>query len=168
VRYWRTITVDFVAKQRERTGGWALRTTKLRLSRKLIFVSGLLTCFGCALHGERPVDAAENILVPEMVRVLRDQIRRTPLENLAEVLLRPEVKPETARLLFDAYDDFIALLGDDDKRAQLKKLPADEIGEDKVFREARDLGRRFQDGLDRLFFEEDEFLRKLIRKYGVF
>ena len=168
VRYWRTITVDFVAKQRERTGGWALRTIKLRLSRKLIFVSGLLTCFGCALRGERPVDAEDHIVVPEMVRFLRDQIRRTPLESLAEVLLRPAVQPATVRQLFDAYDDFIALLGDEDKRNHLKKLPADEIGRDPLFTEARKLGFRFQDGLDRLFFEEDDLLRMLIRKYGVF
>lgn len=168
VRYWRTITVDFVAKQRERTGGWALRTIKLRLSRKLIFVSGLLTCFGCSLRDVRPVDAAGHFVVPEMVHFLRDQIRRTPLESLAEVLLRPDVTPGTVRLLFDAYDDFIGLLADEDKRARLKKLPADELGEDALFREARDLGRRFQDGLDRLFFEEDALLRELIRKYGVF
>lgn len=168
VRYWRTITVDFVAKQRERTSGWALRTIKLRLSRKLIFVNGLLTCFGCALRDVRPVDAAGHFVVPEMVRFLREQIRRTPLESLAEVLLRPEVTPETVRRLFDAYNDFIGLLADGDKRERLKKLPADAIGEDALFREARTLGVRFQDGLDRLFFEEDALLRELIRKYGVF
>lgn len=171
VRYWRTVTVDFVSKQRERADGWALRNAKLRMSRKLIFVSGMLTCFSFVLFGKdtQLTDTTGQPLAPVLVRFLRDRIRRTPLENLAEALLRPNVKPETARTLFDSYDAFVGILEVDENRKRLKALPLDDnLGKDPLFREVSGLGRKFQEGLDKLFFEEDEILSKLIRHHGVF
>jgi hypothetical protein len=48
-RYWRTLAVDFAYKRRQRAGrGWALRTAKLRLSRKLTYAAGLVMCYSCA------------------------------------------------------------------------------------------------------------------------
>src|SRR5947209_1149142 len=50
VRFWRTMAVDFASKQRDRAGsGWGLRNAKLRMSRKLIFASGVLVCFSANL-----------------------------------------------------------------------------------------------------------------------
>jgi hypothetical protein len=50
VRFWRTMAVDFASQQRDRAGeGWGLRNAKLRMSRKLIFATGLLVCFSCNL-----------------------------------------------------------------------------------------------------------------------
>lgn len=49
-RYWRTMAVDFAYKQRTRPdGGFALRNFKLRLSRKLLFLAGMVACFECHL-----------------------------------------------------------------------------------------------------------------------
>jgi predicted nucleotidyltransferase len=55
-RYWRTVTVDFAYKQRQRSDeGWALRVIKLRLSRKLTYISGLLMCFACEFDEPKPM-----------------------------------------------------------------------------------------------------------------
>jgi hypothetical protein len=45
-RYWRTVTLDFVYKQRAEAGKkWALRNAKLRMSRKLVFASACFVGF---------------------------------------------------------------------------------------------------------------------------
>ena len=170
VRYWRTVTVDFVYKQRDREGSWALRNAKLRMSRKLIFVSGMLSCFAPELAGGRRrfSDARGKIAVPALVRFLLDRIAVRPLDALAEAALRPAVSAATARALFEAYDAFLGVLSDEDKREHLKKLTFDDLGSDALFKETSGLGYRFQEALDDLFFGADAELARLLRKYGVF
>lgn len=172
VRYWRTVTVDFVYKQRDREYGWALRNTKLKMSRKLIFVSGLLSCFSFELspEGGRHLRGANGRLeIPRVIAALRDRVAMRPLDQLALAALRPAVKPETARALFEEYDAFLAMLQDDEQRARLKRLTFEDLDRgDALFRDASRIGRRFQEALTRLFFEEDEALRRLVLEYGVF
>ena len=62
----------------------------------------------------------------------------------------------------------MGILADPDKRGRLKRLSLDDLGKDTIFRDVVHLGRDFQKGLDKLFFEEDELLFKLIKGYGVF
>jgi predicted nucleotidyltransferase len=171
VRYWRTVTVDFVYKQRERADGWALRNAKLRMSRKLIFVSGLLTCFAPELfapEGETWLDGEGNVDTARIVQFLLERTRIPPLQQLAEVALRPAISVATARKIFDAYDEFIGVLADNEKRDHLKALVFDDFRTDQLFKEVQHITGKFQDGLEGMFFDEDELLKKLIRDYGVF
>jgi hypothetical protein len=169
VRYWRTVTVDFVYKQRDRDSGWALRNAKLRMSRKLIFVGGMLTCFALERMGGRRAFTGRDgkVEVPRIVSALRDRIAVRPLDALALAALRPSVSVEAARLLFEPYDAFLGVLSDHDKREHLKGLGFDDLGTDTLFKEMSGLGYRFQEGLDRLF-AEDPVLGHLLKKYGVF
>ena len=190
VRYWRTVTVNFVYKQRDREDGWALRNTKLKMSRKLIFAAGLLACFAFELgvhdgaaSGPKPRPPSEafepggqpwrdeggRLSVPRLVRLLRERIQVHPLNQLAEAALRPGVRAETALGLFEAYDAFVGALGDDDKRRHLKRLTFANLDRgDTLFRDTSRMARRFQTALHQLFFVEDPQLRRLVLDYGVF
>jgi predicted nucleotidyltransferase len=170
-RYWRTMAVDFAYKRRTRFGkGVAIRNMKLRMSRKLIYVSGLLACFSCELgfgemggvaNCERPVGS------PQCVDCLGRFLRRTPLEILATALYDLKGLDETARQLFNSYDEFLGMLSDQKTREHLESLPEADLG-DKYFQQARKLSHAFRDGLLQLFFEKNSELTNLTKIYGVF
>lgn len=172
VRYWRTVAVDYVSKRWERGDeGWALRNIKLRFSRKLLFVSGMLLCFSCYL--EEPAQP-DHILFKDQEEAaqrvherLAGKLGKPPLEILCGVLLT-RAKPETSQAILRAYDAFLAALNDTDKRKGLACLTAEASYADALFRELRTRSREFEQGLTRLFYEDDVDLRDLILKYGVF
>ncbi|MFO0813873.1 MAG: nucleotidyltransferase domain-containing protein [Gemmatales bacterium] len=178
VRYWRTMCVDYANKYRDRNGeGWAIRHLKLRLSRKLIFTAGLLLCFSCDVQlfpdlktkfrdlfstGE-----VEQAPVKEMVDYLRSRCNKGPLESLAEMCLHFG-KLNTAKQIFDAYDAFLEILRDQDKRSQLSQLDPEKAETDVLFQQARDIGKQFHEGLVHLFFDDHARLAQLTKHYGVF
>lgn len=172
-RYWRTIAVDFAYKRRRRAGkGWALRTAKLRLPRKLTFAAGLLMCYSCALDPEISAIVSSEAgrgAAAKIVAHLATYVRKTPLGIFAELFLAHDSLAPTAKRLFDTYDNFLAILNDDEKRLRLETLAHDEIAEDPVYQAVRVLGHEFQEGLDRVFFDPDSpKLYELTRTYGVF
>lgn len=171
VRFWRTMAVDYAAKRWEQADKkWALRNAKLRMSRKLLFVAGLLMCFGFELDSPPARDevlADVGSLAPRLADFFLMQTRRTPIESLSHVLLQVG-RPETVSDILDAYDSFLAILDDGDRRAHLEALSFEDAGSSPVFREVRDLSQRFQRGLTNLFFTDSALLRDLIIKYGVF
>ncbi len=177
VRFWRTMAVDFPAKQRDRNGkGWALRNLKLRMSRKLIFAAGLLTCINAHVRPEL-VHAADDTKDAHwaLQEYLARATNRPPIETLAEAVLaygfqaQPGGRFNELVGLFTAYDEFLGILNDTEKRELLDKLDRNAARDESLFTEdCRSIGNRFQDALTALFFNSCEPLTKACQRYGVF
>lgn len=145
VRYWRTIGVDFVAKDRERPGAkWGLRNAKLRTSRKLLFASGLLPVLRChELDAER--------IAPFLVA----QFAAPPTDRVADAFLRYDAAAAGGATLA-AYDAFLALLDDAEAREELHALDSRAAADASPrFREVAELGAEIDRGLLVLLFETE-------------
>ena len=171
VRFWRTMAVDYASKKRERDDkGWALRNIKLRFSRKLIFVKGLLVCFGA-----RQVDLFEPLIgsgpegdaIVERVGHLRSLVELPPLQVLAHAA-NCYCKGDTVALMFGAYERFLEMLGDADQRQELEKLPFTSGGNGPLFTQMKKASDEFQTSLETMFFDTDHKLRKFCTEYGMF
>ncbi len=171
VRFWRTMAVDFASKQREQGGQkWGLRNAKLRMSRKLIFAAGLLTCFSC--HGlaapgdDKSSPEESDDYDPLLIRLL-DYISLTPLDILAKELVSRNVANETSKQIFEAYEEFLCMLDDKGIREKLEKeVTPENCRKSEVFRRIRNIGEIFQGGLDKLFYSDR--LIELTKKYAIF
>lgn len=171
-RYWRTMAVDFADKQHDRFHeGFALRNIKLRLSRKLLYISGLLACFRCQL--DFPDEQArirffsrENSLA--VTSYVVDLLDRTPLDTTAETLLKFAGKRERIGEIFESYDDFLGLLSNSSERKHLEDLRPDRIDTDPVYQKAREISHRFGDAVCGIFLTPDNPIGELTIRYGVF
>jgi predicted nucleotidyltransferase len=171
-RYWRTMAVDFAYKRRVRAQkGSAIRNIKLRMSRKLIFVSGLLSCFACHLE----LDATQrNVLFDgpdsmwRAVDFFGKSLQRTPLEILSSLLLTYPHLHDTGWRLLDAYNEFLGALADDHSRKHLEDLVPAEQDSDPLYQKLRKVSHQFRDGVLELFFDSQSELANLTRFYGVF
>jgi hypothetical protein len=155
IRYWRTICVDFVGKERGDAGQkWALRNLKLRLSRKALFAGGLL-----------PVLLCHRLPASDIGPFLAETLERPSIDRIAWVFLELDAVDAGVRAI-GAYDRFIGILGDRDAREELEGISRDEAGDSSVFKEGKRLGVDFQQGLLALLFETR--LEPMVREYGVF
>lgn len=155
IRYWRTVTVDFAAKEQAGSGKWGLQNAKLRTSRKVLFAGGLLPIFGCA-HLERGA----------MFGFLTAQLDMPPTDRIARAFLEQDATDPGARAL-GAYDQFIGLLDDEGFRQRLEAVTRASADGSEVFAEVRRLGSQLEAGLLALLFETEP-LSKLVRDYGIF
>lgn len=100
---------------------------------------------------------------------LERQLALTPLEVMARACLDPTVNAATVHKIFDSYDQYLALLDDPSKRAQLGEARThDDLRNSMVWTEVRDLSRPFHQGLVDLFLKDNEELRNLAMTYGIF
>jgi len=170
VRFWRTMAVDFASKQRDRAGeGWGLRNAKLRLSRKLIFASGLLVCFSAHLDLvlQSKISTDKNGIKLHLLQHIRDQVKLSPLEVLAKSIALYRIPKSIGKELFGSYAMFLRLLDDRDSRKKLENLRSEDSRVDPTFRRVREISRSFEHALDYIFFKNPQ-IAPLIRKYGVF
>jgi hypothetical protein len=171
-RYWRTMAVDFADKQHDRFHeGFALRNIKLRLSRKLLYVSGLLACFRCQLDfpdDRARIDFFTRDNSVEVASYLLGLLDQTPLDMTAETLSRFASKPESVVQLFNAYEDFLGVLSDQSKRKHFENLTPDQLESDPLYAEAREISHRFRDAVHSIFLNSDNPIGQLTIRYGVF
>jgi hypothetical protein len=176
VRFWRTMAVDFASKQRDRRGqGWALRNAKLRMSRKLIFAAGLLTCFSCQLDEElkakistdkSDIKGARSLNLVDLQEHIIRRLTATPIDVVAQATIEYKIEKAVAKDLFDAYDDFLGMMSDVDKRSRLKELKPEQSRDDETFKEVQDFSERFSRALKKIFFGSQ--LNDLTQEYGAF
>ena len=112
IRYWRTICVDFVGKERDEPEKWGLRTAKLRTARKLLFASGLLPAL---LSAELPRDGIRDFLA--------EQFGAPATDRVAWAFLHTGANDAGLRTL-RAYDRWLGMLDDPESREHLAGLTA--------------------------------------------
>lgn len=155
IRYWRTICVDFVGKEREAAGEkWALRNLKLGTSRKILFAGGLLPILLC--HRYQAVDIR---------RYLAEALIQPPADRIAAAFLDLDAIDAGVRAM-GAYDRFLGMIGDHALREELERLSRREAQGSVAFEQGRRLGAELEQGLLSLLFETR--LEPLVREYGIF
>lgn len=168
-RYWRTVAVDFAHKQRTRSEGSALRNIKLRFSRKLLYIAGLLTCFSFEIEsGASNLDElfASGEVQPLVEWLLPKFQARTPLESVAvAVLAAGDANEDAVKQFFGAYEGFLQIL---DSPAQRSALSGPKGYDSEEYQVAREQSHRFRDAVRDLFLRRESRIGSLTLDYGVF
>lgn len=155
VRYWRTICVDFVGKQRSDEIKWGTRNAKLRTSRKILFAAGLLPLLQCFQFDQVDTRA-----------FLVEQLKAPATDRLAYAFKSWGIPDAGARFL-QSYDRWVAMSGEASVREELDSIGRPEdAGDSEVFEEVREIAKDLDLGLLTLLFETA--LEPVSRQYGIF
>jgi hypothetical protein len=169
VRFWRTMAVDFADKFHDQEGEkWALRNAKLRFSRRLILLTGMLACFSWRLHGLESSAAPVDRTVEKAIAYFEYYFSRPPLDILADELLLAGAPVEPCRTIFSSYDRFLAILDDERSRLELQTIAREQADKSPVFQEIRELSHEFRDALLNWLYMPDTPLSTLVKQYALF
>lgn len=152
LRYWRTLAVDYQAKQwGQRAPEWGLRYLKLIISRKLMIASTVVSLFLCE-------EATDDYFV--------EQFTIPPIARFCQVRhLLDGSQDEHLRTVLRVAADFVNALEDPDFRDEAKFVRARrDIDPHSRFGEMQEQARSLQTALEGIFFDVDR-LRPLARKY---
>ena len=169
IRFWRTMAVDFADKFHDQEGEkWALRNAKLRFSRKLLLMKGLLACFSWQMRRVNAASAAAEDSTASAVAYYEHYLSLPPLEILADEMLNSGAPDELCRKAFQSYDEFISILNDGPSRRELEEIPRRAADKSDVFQKVRTLSHEFRDGLLEWLYVPDGKLYKLVKEYALF
>jgi hypothetical protein len=154
IRYWRTICVDFVGKEREGGEKWAIRNAKLRTSRKVLFAAGLVPLLRC--HRFNRAQRRE---------FLAAQLAAPATDRLADAFLAYGARDAGARAL-SAYDRWLGVLDDERRRGELESLTKETAPASALFRDVRRQAAELERGLLVLLFDTE--LLPHVREHGIF
>jgi predicted nucleotidyltransferase len=154
IRYWRTICVDFVGKEREGGEKWGIRNAKLRTSRKVLFAAGLVPLLQCHRFGRE-----------ERRAYLAAQLAAPATDRLAAAFLDLDARDAGVRAL-SAYDRWLGVLDDEERRGELEALTKETAPASPVFRDVRRHAAELERGLLVLLFDTE--LLPHVREHGVF
>jgi hypothetical protein len=156
VRYWRTVCVDFAAKEHKGREKWGLRNAKLRISRKMLFASGLLPILEC---GDLDMGAIRPFL--------DERLALLPTDRVAASFLQHDAIDAGIRTLA-AFDEFLGKLDDEAVREELASIEdRDAARNSTAFGDAMRLAREVESGLLALLFET-ESLSSVVRETMIF
>jgi hypothetical protein len=82
-----------------------------------------------------------------VIRRLEKVFQQTPLDIVAEILLRYPHLEAAAENIFNSYDAFLGMVSDDSQRLHLETLAEDKAETDATYQRARALSHSFRDGL---------------------
>jgi hypothetical protein len=130
------------------------------MSRKLIFIKGLLICHKLYAQGELCRD--------DVKLQIHEVAAKKPLDFVVESFLESGVSRDVIFAILDCYDAYLKIINDSDKRLHLASLDMDKVYGDSIFEDARDISHKFQEQLNKIFIRDSGSISEFTLKYGVF
>ncbi|MHA1324176.1 MAG: hypothetical protein ACTSRL_15425, partial [Candidatus Helarchaeota archaeon] len=159
LRYYRTMCLDYRYKTEEIENTWALRTIKLRISRKILCFSPIALIFNGIPKNEKMYD------------YIFQNINKPPLEKLVDILIEKStmgIDITNSADIFYLYDQFLDCINSSDRREKLKQLNYQNRKNEKIYNELREIADSFHSCLINFLRNNIEDGENLIFKYLIF
>ncbi len=144
-RYYKTLLTDFHYKIHENDKKWGVRSTKLKFSRKLIYLSILLT-----------IQSTVSLEFDKKIEKILDLLDEEPLRRVYNIV--QSKAPEELKIFISSYNYFLSKIGKEEVRNKLDKLTREDREKDETYKEIREQAKQFKSAsfcfLKKLYDEE--------------